>query len=812
MPTIRKQREAKNREEDAVAFYIYQGWTPEQALGIVGNLLRESGLNPNASGDSGKAFGLAQWHPDRQAKAKQLYGDNWKTFENQLKFVDWELKNTEKVAGDKLRASKGAWQSGQVVSDFYERPKVKFTSDNTRQQHVADLAMRLRGIVVTPRKEEVSYANNVAPYINQSQGIIIPQISNFDITPQTATFTPQTEEKVTEESKSPQTDKNVQELQQKANERSFIEEMYAQNEVQPQEEEEPQQALPKTNFSDVYAQVSQFIDAPIAQQGGEIKKMMMQSFLESRDKKQEPIQVFRQPEVLPAFNKPGYKAPEPSIRVEDLRRINATTGKAINPNTDITSGNYEKDTIKNIVNASLKHKSDPYTALAIGLQETKLGKSDDNIGHIIGKQADQVTNASTEEEALVLALKDKLEYAKRLGIKNEEGALQAYNGLGRVFPQTEKGYHGFEMKKIYGVDVPKEGIDMRKNPLYGKRVVDLRDNVLRKNPELVNYITSLTFKPQENYFPQFQQGGTKVDPVMQFHLDYVNSPKYKERLTSSGYKNVPLEIEERVNNLKRTEISYSRPSAWEAISNLEFQPMAGSHFSDYKVNLDYKTDVPSLKKHYPDFQIPKQNEILAHELTHSQIYKPNVPATQSRLNEYDIRNLVGRGRKTQEINNHDRDPAENKADLDAYRYLLKKSGKYDAGKEEFNEGHLKIPIKSFAKDRLQRNYSDKSLIWLMNHVADSSEVSENNIAQQGGTITDNEKAFLEELKNIPISRDGMYKYPNQEVIIPSPHITMKNIPHKILGISLQTGEKKLMLPEKEYQFANTKNVLEIPKK
>jgi hypothetical protein len=84
--------------------------------------------------------------------------------------------------------------------------------------------------------------------------------------------------------------------------------------------------------------------------------------------------------------------------------------------------------------------------------------------------------------------------------------------------------------------------------------------------------------------------------------------------------------------------------------------------------------------------------------------------------------------------------------------------------------------------------------------------------QQGGNIVDNEKAFLEELKTLPISKYGMYEFPNQKVIVPSSDITMKNIPHKILGISLETGEKKMMLPEKEYKFANTKNVLEIPKK
>jgi hypothetical protein len=47
------------------------------------------------------------------------------------------------------------------------------------------------------------------------------------------------------------------------------------------------------------------------------------------------------------------------------------------------------------------------------------------------------------------------------------------------------------MQSIYGVPLPKEGIDMRKNPLYGKRVLDLRDNVLRKDEQLANYIKNI---------------------------------------------------------------------------------------------------------------------------------------------------------------------------------------------------------------------------------------------------------------------------------------------------------------------------------
>ena len=83
--------------------------------------------------------------------------------------------------------------------------------------------------------------------------------------------------------------------------------------------------------------------------------------------------------------------------------------------------------------------------------------------------------------------------------------------------------------------------------------------------------------------------------------------------------------------------------------------------------------------------------------------------------------------------------------------------------------------------------------------------------QQGGEFSENELAFLSEIKGVPVSSRGMYDYPNQEVIVPTNgSITMKGIPHKIKAKSLETGEEKILKPNREYYFKNTKNVLEIP--
>lgn len=110
---------------DPVNFFMGMGWTKEQAAGIVANLKHESALNPSAVGDGGKAYGIAQWHPDRQANFKKWAGKDIRqsSLEEQLAFVNYELtQGAEQKAGNLLRASTNAQQAGAIVSRHYERP------------------------------------------------------------------------------------------------------------------------------------------------------------------------------------------------------------------------------------------------------------------------------------------------------------------------------------------------------------------------------------------------------------------------------------------------------------------------------------------------------------------------------------------------------------------------------------------------------------------------------------------------------------------------------------------------------------------
>jgi peptidoglycan hydrolase-like protein with peptidoglycan-binding domain len=111
--------------KEAVAFFVSKGWTPQQAAGIVGNLQAESGANlrTNAVGDSGKAYGIAQWHPDRQAKFATAFGKDIRQagFKEQLAFVQWELENSESKAAAKLKGAVTTEQAAWLFDQYYER-------------------------------------------------------------------------------------------------------------------------------------------------------------------------------------------------------------------------------------------------------------------------------------------------------------------------------------------------------------------------------------------------------------------------------------------------------------------------------------------------------------------------------------------------------------------------------------------------------------------------------------------------------------------------------------------------------------------
>lgn len=128
-------------------FFIERGWTAEQASGIVGNLLQESGLNPiafNSAGGGEGAQGIAQWRGPRIRAFRRRYGIDplQASIATQLDFVNFELTQGEehedkqkrgtgtydKSAGNALRAAQSRDEATIAVYKKYERAGPEDTS------------------------------------------------------------------------------------------------------------------------------------------------------------------------------------------------------------------------------------------------------------------------------------------------------------------------------------------------------------------------------------------------------------------------------------------------------------------------------------------------------------------------------------------------------------------------------------------------------------------------------------------------------------------------------------------------------------
>lgn len=122
-------RGGTGKEKGVIAFFESQGWSHAQASGIAANLVSESRLDPNARGDGGRAYGIGQWHEDRQIQLRDFAGRrnlDPSDLQTQLRFVQYELTMGEDVgarrAGRLLRGTNDPAASGSLFSQYYERP------------------------------------------------------------------------------------------------------------------------------------------------------------------------------------------------------------------------------------------------------------------------------------------------------------------------------------------------------------------------------------------------------------------------------------------------------------------------------------------------------------------------------------------------------------------------------------------------------------------------------------------------------------------------------------------------------------------
>lgn len=118
-PNTFKDGGRMSKARKAVDFFVNKGLTREQASGLVGNLMRESGMNISAVNPNSGAYGLGQWLGDRKKRLFRRYGRN-PSFDNQLNYIWDELNSTHSRGLRMLQSSKTVDEAARNAFGYYE--------------------------------------------------------------------------------------------------------------------------------------------------------------------------------------------------------------------------------------------------------------------------------------------------------------------------------------------------------------------------------------------------------------------------------------------------------------------------------------------------------------------------------------------------------------------------------------------------------------------------------------------------------------------------------------------------------------------
>lgn len=281
------------------------------------------------------------------------------------------------------------------------------------------------------------------------------------------------------------------------------------------------------------------------------------------------------------------------------------------------------------------------------------------------------------------------------------------------------------------------------------------------NRELLN--KSLINKAVSDSKDETQKNRVAFKNAKDWTLNYIKSPKYKERL-SAFYDNPEQVQTERYNKASGVDQTNN------FMENILPQDYVAMYHPILNTILTNKDNMEGELIPYRSRELESlgRQGIYAHELSHS----TNSGFGNKQLNTAEKNYIKNRNNlyKNPEISNnpnsieqHELRPEENKSDIDALRYILKKKGIYDSGTQDFS----KEILKKIEDDKeiyqltpyqnLKSNFKDDDLIDIMNKVAynDNNSI---NIAKYGGNIP---IAITKEDQYMGLNDDDL-----QELILP----------------------------------------------
>ena len=252
-----------------------------------------------------------------------------------------------------------------------------------------------------------------------------------------------------------------------------------------------------------------------------------------------------------------------NIRIQDKRKLNPLTKRPINPNRDLKSGYADAGMIKNMVRLAKDYGLDPNLMLAVGLQETNLGKIDPTNPYQVNAAYHGVMENPLEGGTAIF--RDKYnKYPK----KSEAYRIQAYNGL------TSK---------------------TKADPVYGKSVISLRDSVIKQSPELQNYITEIN-KPEPIKMDINQAREFAKNNPNEFNKAFNGIQKEVKKdggnIKYTKNENIPYTINKTNNTwnnpFSNPDVSKHKWSILEETPRLSMNVQASSN------KIDYNTPIPTL--------------------------------------------------------------------------------------------------------------------------------------------------------------------------------------------------------------------------
>lgn len=248
----------------------------------------------------------------------------------------------------------------------------------------------------------------------------------------------------------------------------------------------------------------------------------------------------------------------------------------------------------------------------------------------------------------------------------------------------------------------------------------------------MTYVSAAAYNNQTYIYPRNSQ--ISPDDAKRFLANYMVSAIYKKRLQSQGVPNSPP-----VQPVLNVPVSYNTNQDTQATI------VKNGTETENSININ-KSQLANAKK---DFNFPiSVDQAKVHELSHiSRNLSPSeqlLIASKNKsdlgyglLSQYQADSFTGKykgqyddyqtdGTGTHNDAYHDYRPNENKADLDAFRYLMQKKGIYDTSKrdmniDDFNKASKDPEIKnSLIFNRLIQQFNPDDIIKLNNTIAMNS--------------------------------------------------------------------------------------------